>query len=361
MNDHTPLLAASSPCSSAAPDLHQFVPVVSVVVAVLNEEDHIDELIRSILAQDIDDCMELLLIDGMSTDKTRERIALAAKECRLANRQIRVFDNPKRRSPYAFNIGIREARGEYFCLFGAHASYESNYIRECLAVIRSSPDRVACGGLVHSLSDGSFQGNLIVDVLTNPFGSSKTSFRTQGAGTVDNIPFPVLLVSDLRDAGGYDERLHRNEDNEMNGRLIGRGVELRITDATSASYYPVATVKKLVAYGRRNGWWNAKMVSLRLSGLRGRHFVPSGFVVGLIGAAVLTCFGRGRLRGLGAAGLVGALGSHVALGAKATFSTTSETKGAARLLIPPLMLAFHLSYGYGTISYLFSKNEPGAR
>lgn len=360
MNAQPPLRAASSSVSAAA-DLHHFVPVVSVVVAVLNEENHVDELVRSILSQDIDEPIELLLVDGMSTDQTRERIAVAIEKWHDPDRQVRVLDNPKRRSPYAFNIGIREARGEYFCLFGAHASYQSNYIRECLSVIRSSSGRVACGGVVHSLSNGSFQGNLTVDVLTNPFGSSKTSFRTQGAGTVDNIPFPVIRVSELRDAGGYDERLHRNEDNEMNGRLIDRGVELRITDGTSASYFPVGTVKKLLSYGRRNGWWNAKMISLRLTGLRTRHFVPSVFVVGLVGALALTGLGRGPLRRIGLAGLVGALGAHTVLGTKATFSTPTVTKGPARLFIPPLILAFHLSYGYGTISYLFSKTEPGTR
>lgn len=335
--------------------------MVSVIVAVLNEENHVDELIRSILAQDIEDSMEVLLIDGMSTDKTRERIIAAAQSCRQPNRQIRCLDNPKRRSPYAFNIGIREARGEFFCLFGAHATYEPNYIRECLSLIRSSPERVACGGVIRTLSNGSFQGDLTVDVLTNPFGSSKTSFRTQGAGTVDNIPFPVIRVSELREAGGYDERLHRNEDNEMNGRLLERGVELRITDRTSASYYPVGTVKKLMAYGRRNGWWNAKMIALGLSGLRIRHFVPSAFVVGLLGATTVGTLGRGSLRRLGILGIVGAIGTHFALGTKETLETNTRTKGPARLLVPFLIMGFHLSYGYGTISYLFSKKEPGTR
>jgi succinoglycan biosynthesis protein ExoA len=358
LNDISLPRAATVSDSSAAPP-NQAAPVVSVIVAVLNEENHVDELIRSILAQDLDESMELLLIDGMSTDKTRERILAATESSRLPNRQIRVLDNPKRRSPYAFNIGIREARGEFFCLFGAHASYEPNYIRECLSVIRSSPNRVACGGVIRTLSNGSFQGDLTVDVLTNPFGSSKTSFRTQGAGTVDNIPFPVIRVSELRDAGGYDERLHRNEDNEMNGRLIERGVELRITDKTTASYYPVGTTRKLMAYGRRNGWWNAKMIALGLSGLRIRHFVPSAFVVGLIGATAAGSLGRGLIRRLGLFGMAAALGTHFALGTKETLNTQTRTKGPARLLVPFLIMGFHLSYGYGTISYLFSKKEPG--
>ena len=335
------------------------VAVVTIVVAVLNEENHIGELVRSILAQDIDEPLELLLIDGMSTDGTRDRIRAILEQPQVRNRQVRLLDNPQRRAPYAFNIGIREAAGEFFCLFGAHASFKSNYVRECVDAVRASPDRVAYGGLIHTLSDGSLQGNLNVDVLTNPFGSSRSSFRTQGAGTVDNIGFPVLRTTELRDAGGYDERLHRNGDNEMNSRLIARGVQLRITDATTASYYPVETAMKLLSYGRRNGWWNARTTALGLSGLRARHFIPAAFLIGLVGSAVLGVVGTGSVRWLGVVGLLGGLGANLALGAKATLATTNQATGAARLLVPPLILAFHVAYGFGTISYLYSKTEPG--
>lgn len=335
------------------------LPVVTVVVAIFNEEHHIDELIRSVLAQDFEEPLELLLIDGMSTDRTRERICSILEQHRSQNRQIRFIDNPQRRAPYAFNIGIREAAGEFFCLFGAHATFEPSYVRVCVEAVRASPGRVAYGGIIRTVSDGSLEGNLAVDVLTNPFGSSKASFRTQGAGTVDNIGFPVLRTTELREAGGYDERLHRNGDNEMNGRLIARGVELRITDATSASYYPVGTAKRLLSYGRRNGWWNAKTTSLGLSGLRARHFVPAAFLVGLVGSASLSVFGRGQLRRVGLVGLLGGIGANLALGTRATLATATQTKGVTRFLVPPLILAFHVSYGFGTMSYLFSEAEPG--
>ena len=220
---------------------------------------------------------------------------------------------------------------------------------------------MACGGIIHTISDGSFQGNLTVDVLTNTFGSSKTSFRTQGAGAADIVPFPLLRTAELRDAGGYDERLHRNEDNEMCSRLMGRGVSLRITDKTSASYFPVGTVQKLLQYAQRNGWWNAKTISLGLSGLRARHFVPSAFVAGVVGSTSLCIFGRGPIRRIGLAGLVGGLSMHLVLGTRAAFSTTTETKGLARLLIAPAILAFHLCYGFGTISFLFSRTEPSVK
>jgi succinoglycan biosynthesis protein ExoA len=347
--------------SEASPSPHHPQPVVSVVVAVLNEENYIDELVRSLLTQDIDEPIELLLVDGMSTDKTRVRLAELIDQLSTPRRQIRLLDNPKKRSPYAFNIGINAARGDFVAIFGAHAFYQPNYLRTCVEVIRSAPGRVACGGIIHTLADGTFQGKLVVDVLTNSFGSSKTSFRTQGAGSVDNIPFPIIGVEEFRTLGGYDERLYRNEDNEMNNRLIKSGVDLRVTDETSASYYPVGTAKKLLSYGQRNGWWNAKIVALGLSGMQPRHFIPSGFTVGVLGGSVLSLLGRGSIRTLGLIGLGSGIGAHLLLGTKSTFSNPTNTRGPARLLIPPLMMAFHLSYGLGTLSYLVRKTEPGKK
>lgn len=350
-------LVAETPPVDVSP--RPVVPVVSVIVAVFNEERHIDELVRSVMEQDIEEPLELLLIDGMSTDSTRDRIRAILQAERPANRQIRLLENPQKRVPYAFNIGLREAVGEYFCLFGAHASFDPNYVRVCVESVRSSESRAAYGGLIRTLSDGTTQANLTVDVLTNPFGSSRASFRTQGSGTVDNIGFPVLRTAELRNAGGYDERLFRNGDNEMNRRLISRGVELRITDATSASYFPVSTTKKLLCYGKRNGWWNAKTTALGLSGLRARHFVPAAYVLGLGASTVVSAFCRGSLRRVGLVGLLGGIGANLVLGTKATLATPTQTKGATRFLIPPIIFAFHVSYGLGTISYLFTKTEPG--
>jgi GT2 family glycosyltransferase len=358
VSDHT--ISEESP--SQSPN-HQPAnqPVVSVIVAILNEENHIDELVRSLLAQDIDEPIELLLVDGMSTDKTRERLNELMAQVSSPTRQIRMLDNPKVRSPFAFNIGIAEASGEFVAIFGAHASYEPNYLRVCVNIVRSSPDRVACGGVIHTLADDTFQSKLVVDVLSNSFGSSKSSFRTQGAGSVDNIPFPIIRLREFRKLGGYDERLFRNEDNDMNSRLIKSGVDLRVTDQTSASYYPVRTAKKLLTYGRRNGWWNAKSVALGCSGMQPRHFIPSGFTLGVLGGSILAVVGRGRLRTLGIVGLGGGLGTHLLLSTRSMVSEKTNTTGLSRLLVPPLMMAFHLSYGFGTLSYLTNKHEPGTR
>ena len=63
----------------------------SVLVPVLNEEDHIREAVDAMRAQEFDGRIEFLLMDGGSTDGTRTVLEeLAAEDPR-----IRVLDNPR--------------------------------------------------------------------------------------------------------------------------------------------------------------------------------------------------------------------------------------------------------------------------
>jgi glycosyltransferase involved in cell wall biosynthesis len=351
-------LQPGNPTISAAPATVE-IPVVSVVVAVLNEVERIEDLVRSILAQDLAEPFELVLVDGMSTDGTREKLRKIIAEVAVPNRCVRLLDNPKQRTPYAFNIGLHEAQGEFFALFGAHASYEPSYLRTCVEAIRATSDRVAVGGMVRTVpSNSSLPCRLVVDVLTSEFASSKSSFRTQVSGSVDNLAFPVVRRSELIAAGGYDERLLRNQDNEMNGRLRQSGMKLELTDQTSASYFPASTPKKLIRYARRNGWWNAKTVALGLNGLRFRHFVPAAFAFGIATTTVSALIGTQTTRRLSQLALVSALGTHLAVGTSLALKSEGQTTGAERLLLAPLTTAFHLAYGLGTISYLAKTSEP---
>src|SRR3954466_2155520 len=96
----------------------------SVLVPVLNEEEHIREAVDGMRAQEFDGTIELLFMDGGSTDSTRALLEeLAAEDPR-----IRVLDNPGRTTPHALNVGLAAARGEYIVRMDAHAFYPPRYI-----------------------------------------------------------------------------------------------------------------------------------------------------------------------------------------------------------------------------------------
>ena len=103
--------------------------MVSIICPIYNEERFIEACIQSVLAQDLPkENWELLLVDGGSTDKTRVLIAPYLEQ--YAN--IRLLDNEHRTAPYAMNIGIRAAKGEYILMIDSDDLLVANSVKPIL-------------------------------------------------------------------------------------------------------------------------------------------------------------------------------------------------------------------------------------
>ena len=97
--------------------------MLTVICPIYNEEKYIARCIESIIAQDYPkDDLEVLFVDGMSTDRTREIIATYLPRCPY----LLVLDNPHKIVPYAMNKGISESKGDIIMRIDAHTFYESN-------------------------------------------------------------------------------------------------------------------------------------------------------------------------------------------------------------------------------------------
>ena len=107
-------------------------PPVSVVMPVRNEAAFIERSVGAMLAQEYPGPLEVLCVDGMSEDGTREIVA------RMADRdpRLRLVDNPRRITPVALNIGIREARYGLVVRMDGHALAPPNYVRQCVLLWR---------------------------------------------------------------------------------------------------------------------------------------------------------------------------------------------------------------------------------
>ena len=71
--------------------------MLSVICPIYNEEKYIGQCVESILAQDYPkDDLEILFVDGMSTDDTRCIVVNYSNEYPF----IKLFDNPKRNTEF---------------------------------------------------------------------------------------------------------------------------------------------------------------------------------------------------------------------------------------------------------------------
>lgn len=154
---------------------------ISVVVPVYNEARRLEALIASLRGQDYTGSLELVFVDGDSTDGSLKILQDAATESTTA-RPIVMVHNPKRNIPTAMNLGIRAATGDIIIRVDGHSlpppefvsslvSYltvhpglEVVYERwEILPSIPSHTGRALAAALMHWMSGAGYRSNKIAE------------------------------------------------------------------------------------------------------------------------------------------------------------------------------------------------------
>jgi len=259
---------------------------ISIVIACKNEEKHIKKCLNSLIQQNYPvDKFEIILVDGMSDDKTKEII----KKFQITNSefQIRLLDNPKKINSFGFNVGIKKAQDDIIVIFGAHSIAEKDFITKNVEYLeKTSADCV--GGPIRTIGE-SFIGKIISFVLSSPFGVGGAKFRySQKEGYVDTVAYGAYKKNVFNKIGLFDERLVRNHDIEFNTRLIKSGGKIFMTPEIKSYYYCPKTLNKFSKQAFSNGLWNIYTSKLIPGSLHLRHFIPLCFVLGLLGSILIS-------------------------------------------------------------------------
>lgn len=316
---------------------------VSVVMPVYNEEKYIEKCVDSLLMQDYPlENMEWIFVDGCSQDRTVELL----EQYKIGYpKLIKVLSNPNKIVPYAMNIGISESVGKYIVRLDAHADYATDYISKCVYYLETV-DADNVGGVAETKSNG-FVGNAIAKMLSSKFGVGNSQFRTNGqSGYVDTVPFGAFKRDVFSKYGGYDERLVRNQDNEMNYRIRKNGGKIYLANNIRLSYYCRDSIQGISNMARKNGMWNVITMKLCPGSMGLRHFIPLLFVVSVIGLAFL-----GFLHWVFWAMLGIELFLYFSL--DILFSARSCASVKEFLLLCVLFPIFHVEYGFGSLTGLF--------
>ncbi|MBO4508518.1 MAG: glycosyltransferase family 2 protein [Spirochaetaceae bacterium] len=321
---------------------------VSVIMPVYNESKYIDKCIQSLLCQNFSqNDMEWIFVDGDSSDDTVKRIE---KYVEQYPKLMKVYKNPYKIVPYAMNIGIRESKGKYIVRLDAHADYADDYISKCVKYL-DTIDVDNVGGVAETKANG-FVGTCIAKMLSSRFGVGNSEFRTNGkSGYVDTVPFGAFRREVFSKYGGYDERLVRNQDNEMNYRIRKNGGKIYLADDIHLSYYCRDSIKGICDMAKKNGMWNIITMRLCPGAMGVRHFIPLLFVFSILGFGFLGFFFKYLWLLLGFELLL-----YIIL---ATLFAGKQSKSIKEFfMIVILFPVFHISYGIGSLKgiiKLFSK------
>lgn len=312
---------------------------ISVVMPIYNEEKYIENCIDSLLQQDYPkQFMEWIFVDGMSQDKTKE---LVQNYIERYPELIKMLDNPNKTVPYAMNIGIEAAVGKYIIRLDAHADYAEDYISKCVYYLDTT-DADNVGGIAETKSKG-FTGAAISKMLSSRFGVGNSEFRTNGqSGYVDTVPFGAFRREVFEKWGGYDERLTRNQDNEMNFRIRKNGGKIYLSRDIRFSYYCRDSIKGIMDMAMKNGMWNVVTMKLCPGSMGIRHFTPLAFVLSLIMLPLLNLIFRPFIYLFGME-MVLYFGLDIYFSKKQAGSIREF--GLLFLLFP----MFHVTYGLGSV------------
>lgn len=317
------------------------LPMVSIIAPCRNEAGYIEKAIGTILQSDYPgELIEVLVVDGMSTDGTKEIVNKLAEK----DNRIRLLDNPKQVVPSAMNIGISRARGEYIIRIDCHSTFAPDYISKCIEVSqRTGADNV--GGYIETLPGAdTLIAKAIAKATSSRFGVGNSSFRLSGPEKeVDTVPFGVFQKELFEKVGLYDERLVRNQDIELNSRIRKAGGRIFISPEIKLGYFNRATYSGLLQQSFSNGFWNPYTIRLTGGGLSIRHFVPLIFVAALIALAAGALF-FWLFKWM----LLSYILIYLIVGLFFSFRSARPKKS----LIPLILLSFvilHTAYGLGSL------------
>jgi glycosyltransferase involved in cell wall biosynthesis len=263
------------------------LPYVSVVIPMRNEEGFISQCLDSIIANDYPkDRFEIVVVDGMSTDRSREIV----KEYIDQHSDIRLLENPKRIRVTANNIGIRNARGEIIISMDAHVLYANDYIRNCVDLLQNTG--AATVGTIQNAVGTNYLTRAIAVATTTPFGIGNAEFRyIKQEKWVDTFFLGAWHKKTLDKVGLFNEEWVRNGDYELNYRIRKAGGKVLVSPRLKCQYYVRNSLSKLARQYFLYGKWRVKTIVTHPGSIRWRHLLPPGLILWLLLSFVLLIFG----------------------------------------------------------------------
>jgi glycosyltransferase involved in cell wall biosynthesis len=312
-------------------------------VPVRNEAAVIGQTAPAIVGQRVDGPVEFLVVDGRSSDGTRQVLEeLAARDDR-----VKLLDNPAGDLASALHIGLQHAQGEFVSKMDAHTFYAPDYLQVGIDRLRRGDvDWVSGPPMPFGVDRGSRRVATALGTRMGVGGSRKwaTSFNGSGPDEIEldtGVFCGVWRRTTLEAVGGWDPEWPANEDAELAARYLRRGARIMCVKGMGARYVPRSTLRGLARQYWRYGYYRAKTARRHANSLRRSHLLPVAVVLTPLPALLP---GRAGKR-------VALLGVMAYLGAVVAASVPGARRGPRTelLALPAVLVVLHCSWGAGFV------------
>ncbi len=325
--------------------LQEKLPVVSIIIPMLNERDTIVRCVNSILSQDYPgDKLEIVIVDGLSTDGSREQVQTLVQQ----HVNIRLLDNPQKRTPRSLNTGIKNARGDVVIILGAHTTIDRKFVSTNIKYMNEL-DVKCTGGTQINVGDTYLQ-RAIGCGMGSVFGMPSAPYRFfPKKRFVDTVVYAAYRKELFEQIGYFDEELHISEDAELNWRIRQAGYKIFYTPEIVSYYYPRKNLKTLFKQFFNYGILRVNVIKKHADALKLVHLLPPLFV----GVTILFGIGGFIMPRLWYAFLIGLVLYVFYTGFGAVVTAARSKKFAFIFVLPLVFATMQISWGLGFIVGIF--------
>lgn len=314
-------------------------PFITIMMPVRNEANYVSSSLKAVLSQDYPrECTEVIVVDGMSTDQTREIV----KKYMLSHPNVQLLDNTVKIAPTALNIALRKARGDVIIRVDGHCEIAPDYVSRCVQHLFT--EQVDCvGGPIETIGEN-FSARTIAMAMSSFFGVGGSPFRTikEKSLLVDSVAFPAYTREAVKKTGFFDEELVRNQDDEYNYRLRKLGGKILLSPDIRSRYYSRSSLIKLWQQYFQYGYWKVRVMQKHPYQMHPRQLVPPIFVAGLMtGSCIGLIYHPAWILS------VIILAAYLMANLAASAWLASRNGCRYLFLLPYVFMILHVSYGLG--------------
>lgn len=315
----------------------QALPRVTVIMPVYNEAAFIERSLGAVLGQDYPaERVEVLVVDGGSTDATVARVAaMAARDPR-----VRLLANPGRIQARAMNVGLDHAQGDVIVRVDGHTVVAPDYVRRCVECLATTGAQNVGGPQRFAATTP--LGRAIAAAYRSPFSVPSRFTVSQRAEVVDTVYMGAWPRAVFDRVGRFDESLAVNEDYELNYRIRRAGGRIYLSPDIRSRYYGRQTLGALWRQFFRYGAWKCRVLMQHPRSAKPRHLVAPAFVAALVGGGLLGALSR-PIRRLWTA----VVGLYLAANGLASVRQAAREDWALLGRLPFVFSTMHLAWGSG--------------
>ncbi|HEX9890017.1 MAG TPA: glycosyltransferase family 2 protein [Nitriliruptorales bacterium] len=262
-------------------------PAVAVVIPARDAARTLAGAVESAVDQQAPDGLEVAIAVAPSQDDTLEVAT------QLAGRHdgVLVVHNPAGTTPAGLNLAIVATTAPVVVRLDAHAVLPAGYVHTAIEVLQD-PTIANVGGRQIPTAAGGF-AEAVARAMSSPVGTGGAAYRHgRASADVDTVYLGVFRRQALEEVGGFDERLARNQDYELNHRLRAAGYRVRYEPSLEVAYRPRSTPRALWRQYLAYGVWKRRVLLLHPTSVRLRQVVAPSLVLALLtGVAIGTAAG----------------------------------------------------------------------